>query len=357
MRKITKIRRSVKAVSPVISVLLMIAIAVSAALVAFAWVSGYMDFTTAKIGKQIQVQSVATDVAYVQNTGDSNVLLVDLYVNGELDPNPDFSPEEIGPSETSTVTPSIKWEDDPRVTIKIVTSDGLSTEHQKTFTTATGTGGTTTPPPTVAQISSTTTGFSGVQAGDLLVVIANTRTGDYTTGELTASADEGFGNAVEVASFYTGSGDRRAVALFVKTATGTESGDVSVTWSVSGSHSDYATCYQIFRTNVGEATTWTVRDSGSNNGISGESTSLSPVPSISLSGGSTANVLTIGAIGGRVGPDSATFSNLPLGLYNFNRGGAYSSTAYNYGLPVTTTNVDWTGDFRVSGLLAQIEVK
>ncbi|WGM90566.1 MAG: hypothetical protein NUK63_05440 [Candidatus Bathyarchaeum tardum] len=359
MRKITKIRRSVKAVSPVISVLLMIAIAVSAALVAFAWVSGYLDFTTAKIGKQIQVQSVATDFAYVQNTGDSNVLLVDLYVNGERDPGARFEPDEIGPSETSKVIPSIIWEDDPRVTIKIVTSDGLSTEHKKTFTTATGTGGTTTPPPTVAQISSTTTGFSGVQPGDLLVVMATTRggtPGTWTTGELTASADQGFGAAVEVASFktVTNTADRRAVAIFVKTATGSELDDVTVTWGGSGVTTSVIG-YQIFRSDGGADTIWTVGSHDSNDGIA-DKVSVLTIPTISLSGGSTANILSIGAIVGRDGPSSATFTNLPLGSTSFDST-APCFTAYNYDLPVTTTTAYLDSEYHVSGLLVQIQVK
>ena len=63
MRNITKVRRSVRAISPVIAVLLMIAIAVVAALVAYAWIMGYMSGTTAKAGNAIQIQSITTDQA------------------------------------------------------------------------------------------------------------------------------------------------------------------------------------------------------------------------------------------------------------------------------------------------------
>jgi archaeal type IV pilus assembly protein PilA len=81
-RKINKFRRDVRAISPVIATLLMIAIAVVASLVTYAWVMGYMNFTTEKTGKAIQIQSIAQNVAggnaftiYVQNVGDSPLSL------------------------------------------------------------------------------------------------------------------------------------------------------------------------------------------------------------------------------------------------------------------------------------------
>ena len=59
-RKIKRnFRRNTKAISPVIATLLMIAIAVVASLVTYAWVMGYMNFTTEKTGKAIQIQSVS----------------------------------------------------------------------------------------------------------------------------------------------------------------------------------------------------------------------------------------------------------------------------------------------------------
>jgi flagellin-like protein len=94
LRKITKIRRSIRAISPVISVLLMIAIAVVASLVAYAWVMGYIGFQTAKTGQAVQIQSVAFNedgsvaMVYVQNVGDGTVKIIDnqcLYIDGQLD--------------------------------------------------------------------------------------------------------------------------------------------------------------------------------------------------------------------------------------------------------------------------------
>jgi flagellin-like protein len=72
MMNYRKIRKNVKAVSPVISVLLMIVVAVAASLVTYAWVMGYMGFTTNKVGKAIMIQAVAQDgTVSVQNVGDS----------------------------------------------------------------------------------------------------------------------------------------------------------------------------------------------------------------------------------------------------------------------------------------------
>ncbi|TSA56799.1 hypothetical protein D4R42_02850 [bacterium] len=138
MRKITKFRRSVKGISPVISVLLMIAIAVAASLVAYAWVMGYMDFTTTKVGKAIQIQSISTDAVYVQNIGDSPVTITDVYVDGDLAiviTDYDIDVVDLDPSDTATITflGSYNPLPTPQVTIKIVTTDGISAEYTETF--------------------------------------------------------------------------------------------------------------------------------------------------------------------------------------------------------------------------------
>jgi flagellin-like protein len=570
----TKAKRSVRAISPVIATLLMIAIAVAASLVAYSWVMGYMGFTTSKVDKAIMIQSVTTGSVYVQNVGDSAVRVTGIYVNGVADSL------ELDYPIDSTKTQEIPFAKDytgyTRMTVKVVCDDGTITEYVKTnpspggggaatqyniavtmnpsgagsidysptgpYTTGTvvtltpvanpgftfqswsgdgedGTGitriitvtanmavtaeftqdqysiavtmnpspaagtitydptgiytynqevtltpnvntgytfsswsgagtngagntrivtvignmdvtatftqnqytvtvtqnangviapGTTsyvhgstpsftiTPnsgyriasitangasvpvtnpngqtyqfpaltgagtltanyiPITVTRISASTSGFSGIQAGDLLVVIANTRSSN-SNGALptyTASANQGFGNAKQVASFQNSNNDRRGVAIFTKTATGSETGTVAVTWS-NGATTN-AISYQIFRQTSGGTNNWQVIAQGANHGISGTSTTLNPLPSTALPSGTTPNVLTIGAIVGRDGPNTATFSALPTGLYNFNSGGAYSSTAYIYGLPITSTGVSWSGSYRVSGLLIQV---
>ena len=81
MRKITKIRRSIKAISPIIATLLLIAIAVVASLVVYAWVMGYIGGSTNKAGMSISIPSFASDsasgnlIVYVQNVGQGVVQL------------------------------------------------------------------------------------------------------------------------------------------------------------------------------------------------------------------------------------------------------------------------------------------
>ena len=84
--KIRKFRRNAKAISPIIATLLLIAIAVVAALVTYAWVMGYISFQTGKTGNAIQIQSVdfAGKNVYVENVGTGSVSFSDpcLYING-----------------------------------------------------------------------------------------------------------------------------------------------------------------------------------------------------------------------------------------------------------------------------------
>jgi flagellin-like protein len=135
-----KVRRNVKAISPVISVLLMIAVAVAASLVAYAWVMGYMGFTTNKVGKAIVIQSVARNDAtgavsvFVQNVGDSKVTLASAYVNGTLtEPTPSVFPVDLLKSNTQPIDfPNIQ-STGQQITIKVVTTDGTSAEYTKTF--------------------------------------------------------------------------------------------------------------------------------------------------------------------------------------------------------------------------------
>ena len=54
-----KFRKNLKAISPIISVLLMIAIAVVASLVVYAWVMGYIGYQTGKTGDSVVIQSVS----------------------------------------------------------------------------------------------------------------------------------------------------------------------------------------------------------------------------------------------------------------------------------------------------------
>ena len=137
-----KIRRNVKAISPVISVLLMIAVAVAASLVAYAWVMGYIGFTVGKTGKAIQIQSVTAQDVYVQNIGDSDLKLASFYVNGVLDntatvvsgttPLTPWGSQLLAKTGTAQIHATAAFTT-PQVTVKVVTVDGISAEFTKTF--------------------------------------------------------------------------------------------------------------------------------------------------------------------------------------------------------------------------------
>ena len=68
-----------------LAVLLMIAVAVAAALITYAWVMTYLSSTTGRAGHAIQIQSVAFTgteaTVYAQNVGDGTVVITDAYMD------------------------------------------------------------------------------------------------------------------------------------------------------------------------------------------------------------------------------------------------------------------------------------
>jgi flagellin-like protein len=147
-KSIRKFRRNMRAISPVIATLLMIAIAVVASLVTYAWVMGYMNFTTEKTGKAIQIQSttysnpssVDTFTIYVQNVGDSDVKFgatTSIFINGAVATSIAFDPSvNLGKTNTVKITASGVALDAgvQQVTIKVVTLDGTFAQVTKQFT-------------------------------------------------------------------------------------------------------------------------------------------------------------------------------------------------------------------------------
>ena len=133
-------RRNKKGVSDVIAVLLMIAIAVAASLIAYAWVMGYLGGTTNKVGKAIQIQSMyysgTTLYVYVQNVGSSPVTLSSVYVSGILDSAATFTNNNpLAVNQTSMVTTSLPAGFNPTnaVGVKVVCSDGTFMEASQTI--------------------------------------------------------------------------------------------------------------------------------------------------------------------------------------------------------------------------------
>jgi flagellin-like protein len=141
VRRTTKFKRSIKAISPVIATLLMIAIAVVASLVVYAWVTGYIGGSTTKAGKAIQIPSFAVDDSnnlhvYVQNVGQGTVQLSAVYVNDVLKLSPN---DVIAEGNTFDVFITGPFDANTKLNVKVTTTEG-------TFMTATGTPGSNTNP-------------------------------------------------------------------------------------------------------------------------------------------------------------------------------------------------------------------
>jgi flagellin-like protein len=148
-KKMRNFRKNVRAISPVIATLLMIAIAVVASLVVYAWVMGYMNFTTAKTGKAIQIQSVsyapATHIftVYVQNVGDSDLQFSSgnyAFINGVVANNIGITgttgnPATLTQGSTATITGAMTLTPGVQsVTIKVTTIDGTFSQVTQQFT-------------------------------------------------------------------------------------------------------------------------------------------------------------------------------------------------------------------------------
>jgi len=141
-KKVRNFRRDMRAISPVIATLLMIAIAVVASLVTYAWVMGYMNFQTEKTGKAIQIQSVSNQTSantltiYVQNVGDSAVKFTpqSVFINGAAANSNATSTLAAGSTNAIVATfaqPAgvVSF----TVDLKVTTEDGTFSSMTKTF--------------------------------------------------------------------------------------------------------------------------------------------------------------------------------------------------------------------------------
>jgi flagellin-like protein len=139
-KTIRKFRKNTRAISPVIATLLMIAIAVVASLVTYAWVMGYMNFTTEKTGKAIQIQSVSYSgtsgdvfTVYVQNVGDSDVLLSSdnsVLAEGTWSSTTLTKGNTVSiPATASGLIAGVQ-----QITIKVTTTDGTFSQITQQFT-------------------------------------------------------------------------------------------------------------------------------------------------------------------------------------------------------------------------------
>jgi flagellin-like protein len=155
MRRITKIKRSVRAISPVIATLLMIAIAVVASLIVYAWVTGYIGGTSTKASNGMLIQSVSHTangyvVVYIQNVGQGTIQLrqtQSAYINSVLkgitESNPAISNGMVtfSPGTTASLTTDRPYAANEKLKIKITATDGTFAEYTTSglSTVATGT--------------------------------------------------------------------------------------------------------------------------------------------------------------------------------------------------------------------------
>jgi hypothetical protein len=135
-----KISQRTRGISPVLTVLLLISIAVGSALITQMWVITYVNNTMIKVEHVIWIPSVSfleegNDIIitiYVQNIHDGTVQVTQVYINSVLVHEEDVTlPGDgfIEESETCAITVSnqaiIKNEE---IHIKVVCIDGVSTE-------------------------------------------------------------------------------------------------------------------------------------------------------------------------------------------------------------------------------------
>ena len=120
-----------KAVSPVIAVLLMIAIAVAAAILVYVWSMGLIGTLQTGGGQQVreQIEMVAYDwsvngtlVLHLKNVGASDVIVDNVYVEGVANPMSVSIPVRGSADATATnfgaATPGVAY------TVKVVTQSG-----------------------------------------------------------------------------------------------------------------------------------------------------------------------------------------------------------------------------------------
>jgi len=137
-----KIFRSEKGISPVLSALLMMAVAIGAAIVTNVWIITYLDTTMTKVKRNMWIPSVhftngngATYTAitiYVQNVKDGSIQLTQVYVNNAMVSEDEVTMSNAGFIEegktcTINVTNQSFMKND-EIRIKIASFDGKFTE-------------------------------------------------------------------------------------------------------------------------------------------------------------------------------------------------------------------------------------
>ena len=124
-----------KGVSPVIAVLLMIAIAVAAAILVYVWSMGLIGTLTTGGGSQTREQVIVdayswnqtgnTITLYARNVGSAEVILDAVYVGGDMaSTNMGTTLPVLGPVIQVDVTPGGTYTSGVAYTMKVITKTG-----------------------------------------------------------------------------------------------------------------------------------------------------------------------------------------------------------------------------------------
>jgi flagellin-like protein len=132
LKKSRKFRLNRKAVSPVIAVLLMIAIAVAASVLVYVWSMGLIGTLQTGGGQQVREQIELDAYAwnstgltlYLRNVGSSNVVVDAIYIEGVQKLQGATTLNVQGPAVKVTVAGATGYTDGVAYTIKIVTKTG-----------------------------------------------------------------------------------------------------------------------------------------------------------------------------------------------------------------------------------------
>jgi FlaG/FlaF family flagellin (archaellin) len=237
MRKITKIRRNIKAISPVISVLLMIAVAVVASLVVYAWVMGFIGGKTNQVGQSVQIQSMGIASnghfqIYVQNVGQGAITLDpagSVYINGTQYTSTITPTGPLNPGQTATLdvsSASVALGDN--VVVKVVSGSGTYSQVSNTIGQSSSPSSSPTPTPgqnTVSYQTSgtgTATGPQTYTSGTPINIVATVGNGyTFSTWTATPSSQVSFGSPTtpSTTATITGSGTVVITATFTQTQT------------------------------------------------------------------------------------------------------------------------------------------
>jgi len=132
MKTLRKIRKSTKALSPVVASIILIAVTVAVSIAVAAWMGaltiGFMGTEEIRVtNADFEPTALAYADVYVKNTGTAAVTIEEVYVNGDLIDELDWSQDPSGSIEANTEATlriTMDFEDGSSYQFKLVSSKG-----------------------------------------------------------------------------------------------------------------------------------------------------------------------------------------------------------------------------------------